>query len=216
MKPPLRMTALLGAGFIRVLGNSWRISVVDEHHVTRARSLSRNLLFVFWHGRMLPLSYAYRELAIHVLASEHQDGELMGQVIRRLGFGHVRGSSTRGGFRAVRAMVAKVREGYDLGITVDGPRGPRYEVKPGPAEIAKLSGAAIAPVTTGSRDHWVFSSWDAFEMPKFFTDVQVRFGKPVIVSSGAGADELEAKRIEVQDILRAITEETDEELGKKR
>ena len=69
MRPPLRMTARLGAGFIRVLGRTWRIRVADEWHVTSARSRSPNLIFAFWHGRMLPLSYAYQRLAIHVLAS---------------------------------------------------------------------------------------------------------------------------------------------------
>jgi len=216
IRPPLPVTARLGAGFIRALGRTWRIRVADERYVTAVRSCSPNLIFAFWHGRMLPLSYAYQRLAIHVLASEHYDGELMGQTIRRLGFGHVRGSSTRGGSRGLRQMVAKLAEGYDLGITVDGPRGPRYVVKPGPVEMAKLSGSAVAPVTTGSKSHWVSSSWDAFELPKPFTDVEVRFGRPVFVPADADGDTLQSKRLEIESILQTITRVTDEAVNAKR
>ncbi|UCG53303.1 MAG: lysophospholipid acyltransferase family protein [Candidatus Latescibacterota bacterium] len=184
--------------------------VIDEGYVDEARRHAASVIFCFWHGRMLPLSYEGRNRSIHVLASEHRDGEIMGQTIRRLGFGHVRGSSTRGGARAIRELVAKLHEGFDLGITVDGPKGPRYEVKPGPIEIARLSGSPAVPVTTGSASHWVFSSWDAFELPKPFTRVDVRFGRPIIVPPDADTDLLEKKRMELQKTLRDITSLNDE------
>ena len=134
------------------------------------------------------MSYRYRNQQIHVLASEHKDGELIGQVIRRLGFGHVRGSSTRGGARAIRELVGKLEEGFDLGLTVDGPRGPRCRVKPGTLEISKLSGVPVVPAAVSSKSHWVFRSWDAFEFPKPFTKVSIRIGRPVTVPPDAGPE----------------------------
>ena len=205
----VRIGAWVGALAIRVLGSSWRFREVDAHHLDEARRYAPYLIFAFWHGRMLPLSYGYRNRSIYVLASEHQDGELMGQTIRLLGFGHVRGSSTRGGARAIRELVSKLEEGFDLGITVDGPKGPKYTVKPGPLEISKLSGAPVVPVATSSRSHWIFSSWDAFELPKPFTSVLVRFGPPVVVPRDADSGVLEAKRCELERTLRELTDFND-------
>ncbi len=213
MKVNVPIASFLSANLIRLLGCTWRFRVIDEHFMHDARKHSKSLIFCFWHGRMLPLSYRYRGRSIHVLASEHADGELMGQTIRRLGFGHVRGSSTRGGVRAIRELVAKLDEGFDLGITVDGPKGPRFEAKAGPLEIAKLSGALVVPATTSSSSRWVFSSWDAFEFPKPFAAVAVRFGRPVSVPADADADELEKLRIELQEILRELTALNDEAFG---
>lgn len=213
MTTRVRIGSFFASMAIRLVGCTWRFGESGEHHVEEARRYSPCLIFAFWHGRMLPLSYGYRNRSIHVLASEHQDGELMGQTIRRLGFGHVRGSSTRGGARAIRELVSKLREGFDLGVTVDGPKGPRFTVKPGPLEISKLSGSPVVPVATSSRSHWVFSSWDAFEFPKPFTTVRVRFGTPVLVPGDADASVIEAKRVELERTLREITELNDREVA---
>lgn len=212
----IRITALSGSFLIRVLGHSWSVRTSGEDYLQRARTHHPSVIFAFWHGRMLALSFTHRSRAIQVLASEHQDGEMMGRTIRMLGFGHVRGSSTRGGARAIRELVGKLDEGLDLGITVDGPKGPKFVVKPGPLEIAKLSGAAIVPITAGSRKHWTFNSWDAFEVPKPFSIVSIRYGEPVIVPPDAGSDELEAKRLGLEAILRNITAANDEAVAKMK
>lgn len=210
MSADLTVISVAGATAIRLLGWSWRIEYHDAHFVDRARAASKTIVYAFWHGRLLPLSFTHRHRAIQVLASEHRDGEMLGRTIRRLGFGHVRGSSTRGGARAIRELVQLLRDGYDLGITVDGPKGPRYEVKPGPLQMAKLSGAAILPITASSRRHKAFTSWDGFQLPLPFTRVSIRYGEPVRVPPDADASLLEAKRIELERILRAITAENDD------
>jgi lysophospholipid acyltransferase (LPLAT)-like uncharacterized protein len=212
----LRIIARSGSLAIRALGYSWRIQTSGEKYLVQARNHNPSVIFSFWHGRMLTLSFTHRNKAIQVLASEHQDGEMMGQTIRLLGFGHVRGSSTRGGARAIRELVGKLEEGLDLGITVDGPKGPKFVVKPGPLEIAKLSGAAVVPITASSRKHWTFTSWDAFEVPKPFSIVSVRYGEPVIVPPDAGVEELESKRLRVENILRDITTANDEAVNMKQ
>ena len=210
MSAKIELIAPLGALVIRLLGFSWKIQVADAHFLEDARAYSRNVLFAVWHGRLLPLSVSHHGRSIQVLASEHEDGELLGRAITYLGFGHVRGSSTRGGANAIRRLVGKLRDGFDVGITVDGPRGPRYEVKPGPVEIAKLAGVAIVPITTSSKRHKVFSSWDAFELPYPFTRVTVRYGEPVVVPQDAGADVLEEKRRLLENRLQEITRKNDE------
>lgn len=210
MKYNVRIASSLGAGLVRLLGATWRFRISGEEHVAAARSHGRTVVWAFWHGRMLPLSYEYRDRSIHVLASRHRDGELMGRIVRRLGFGHVRGSSTRGGAQAILELVDKLKKGYDLGLTVDGPLGPRHVFKPGPLEISKLSGCAVVPVAVSSQRHWVFTSWDAFELPWPFTRVSVCFGRPAMVPANAGLDEIEQKRREIETVLRELTTQNDE------
>lgn len=208
----VRMSLLprIGAVMIRCLGRSWRIRVDGTEHEAAARRESGNVIYAAWHGRMLPITYTLRNRSIHVLASEHRDGETLGRTIERLGFGHVRGSSTRGGARAVMDLAEKLKHGFDVGITVDGPRGPRYVAKAGPVQIAKITGAAIVPITSSSRRHKRFSSWDAFELPLPFTEVRVRHGEPVRVPADSDAETLEAKRSELEAKLRDITRISDE------
>lgn len=211
----IRISAIAAVGslVIRTLGASWRISWEGLGYADAARRHAPNLLYAFWHNRLLPLAFAHRARGVQILTSEHRDGEMIGRTIRHMGYGHVRGSSTRGGARAARRMVAKAREGHDLGITVDGPRGPRYEVKPGPILIAKLGGIALLPVTASSHRRKALASWDAFELPRPFTHVCVAYGAPVVVPPDADETVLEEKRRELEQTLRRITEENDRRVG---
>ncbi|HXV13764.1 MAG TPA: lysophospholipid acyltransferase family protein [Candidatus Krumholzibacteria bacterium] len=210
MKASLVLLPPLGALVIRALGTTWRYSVRGRDHVEAARSHGQ-LVYAFWHGRLLPLAYLHRGDAARVLASEHHDGELLGRTVRYLGLGYVRGSSTRGGTKAILALADAVRAGYDVALTVDGPRGPRFEVKPGVVEVAKLTGGAIVPVSTGSRRRRVFASWDAFELPAPFSRVVVEYGPAIRVRPDAGREEMEGKRRELEESLRRLTESCDRE-----
>ena len=209
MKPPIWLVANTGALFVRAMGPSWRTRVEERQRFDRARELAPQLIFAFWHGRLLPLLFAHRDENIHVLASEHADGEMLGQTIRRLGYGHVRGSSTRGGTRALLELTEKVRAGFDIGLTVDGPRGPRGVVKAGAIEVARQTGAAIIPLTSASDRHRVFRSWDAFELPYPGARVVVRYGEPLVVDPNADRAEVEARRLDLERELTRITDEAD-------
>jgi lysophospholipid acyltransferase (LPLAT)-like uncharacterized protein len=192
-----------------MLGFTWRIRIEDENQLAVARSIAPRVIFASWHGRLLPLAFTHRNHGIYVLASEHADGEMLGQTIRRLGFGHVRGSSTRGGTRAILELVEKVRNGYDVGATVDGPRGPRGVVKAGVVDVARQTGAAILPITAASDRHRTFKSWDAFELPAPGARVVVRYGTPVRVEPDADRVVVEARRQDVERELTRITEAAD-------
>lgn len=213
MRVPIPVASWFGAAVIRVLGATWRLRVDGEEHLDAALRHAPNVVFCFWHGRMLPLAYLHRGRRAQILASEHRDGEMLGRTMVRLGFGHVRGSSTRGGTRAILDLVESVRSGLDAALTVDGPRGPRHVAKPGAIEIARQTGVAVVPITSASRRHRTFASWDAFELPAPFTRVMVRYGAPVIVPAEANRDELEARRVELERSLARITEEADRDAG---
>jgi lysophospholipid acyltransferase (LPLAT)-like uncharacterized protein len=214
MSADIALIALAGSTLIRCLGYTWRIKEINPEMDQRARDHFPNVIYTIWHGRMLVNAFTHRNRNLQMLTSAHRDGEIIGQTVRRLGFGHVRGSSTRGGTGAIIALAEKIRQGLDIGITVDGPLGPRYRAKPGPVQIAKMTGAAILPVAAGSRHHKTLSTWDAFEVPYPFTRVRVHYGEPVVVPPDADSDVVEEKRFELERRINSLMEAADNALGR--
>jgi lysophospholipid acyltransferase (LPLAT)-like uncharacterized protein len=195
---------VLGPLLIRLLGSTWRITASGEDVVERLHSEGRSAVFAFWHGVLLPLEYAYRNRNIQVLSSLHRDGEISARVMRALGYGVVRGSSTRGSARGLVAMLAKARDGLDLAITPDGPRGPARAAKSGIFYLAERSGAAIVPVGVGAAPGRRLSSWDAFLVPLPFARVAIVYGAPLEWDPDADPDE---KTGVLTERLNALTDE---------
>jgi lysophospholipid acyltransferase (LPLAT)-like uncharacterized protein len=208
-----KLLSRLGSLVIRLLGFTWRIEWRGEEHLERARELSDQVIFCFWHGRLLVLSYTHRRRDIQVLASEHPDGDLMGRTIRRLGFGHLKGSSTRGGARALRDLSRVLREGFDIGLTVDGPRGPRGSVQQGAIELSRMTGSAVIPLSNSSRPRKLFRSWDRFQLPLPFARVVVSYGEAFAVPSDAGEGERERYRLMLEERLDGLTSGLDRAMG---
>ena len=204
-----QMLAASGAALIRALSVTWRYRILGKELHDDAHARHPAMIYCFWHGRLLPMCWLHRSQDVQILASEHRDGERLGQTIRHFGYGHVRGSSTRGGTRALRALARCVRDGRSVGLTVDGPTGPRYIAKAGAIEVARLTGAPVIPVTSASSRHHTFSSWDAFELPLPFSRVAVVYGRTLEVARDADATVIEEKRKELERSLQAITEEAD-------
>jgi hypothetical protein len=136
-------------------------------------------MYAHTHGVLLPLSYSHRRCGIQVMVSESRDGEIIARIIERLGFGTVRGSTTRGGERALVKLAALGRGGFDLGITPDGPKGPRGSAQPGAVLIAARAEVPIVPLGVAASRAWRARSWDRFLVPKPFSEVWVVFGAPL-------------------------------------
>jgi lysophospholipid acyltransferase (LPLAT)-like uncharacterized protein len=207
------LLSCFGSLLIRLLGSTWRVEWRGVEHLERARCLSGQVIFTFWHGRLLVLSYTHRRRDIQVLASEHSDGDLMGRTIRWLGFGHLKGSSTRGGARALRDLSRVLREGLDVGLTVDGPKGPRGSVQQGAIELSRMTGSAVIPVSDSSKPRKLFRSWDVFQLPLPFARVVVSYREPFVVPSDAGEDERERYRVLLEERLGQLTSELDRSMG---
>ncbi|MEZ4395449.1 MAG: DUF374 domain-containing protein [Candidatus Krumholzibacteriia bacterium] len=203
------------AGFLRLWGGSWRVDE-DRQALDAARQASPNgtLVYVFWHNRMLMLSYTHRERGIHVLRSGSRDGQLIAAVNRRLGYGMPAGSGSRGGSAGLRRMLQASREGADTALTVDGPRGPRGHLHGGALQLAALSGCPLVPVAVAAPRMHVFGSWDRTLLPWPLQRLRIRYGAPRLVPRGLGGDALEALRREVQLELQRFTDDLDLELGR--
>lgn len=205
--------SFVGSIFIRLLGLTWRVKWEGIENLEKARELSGNLVFSFLHSRMLVLSYTHRGNNVQVLTSEHYDGDLMGRTIEWLHFGHLKGSSSRGGAKAIRQLVAVLKKGFDVGLTVDGPKGPRGVVKQGAVEVSRITGCVIIPISNTAEKRYLFNSWDRFQLPLPFSRVTVSHGIPVVVKTGADADEREKARELLQKRLNEITADLDRSAG---
>ncbi|MDE0005622.1 MAG: lysophospholipid acyltransferase family protein [Rhodospirillaceae bacterium] len=196
--PVYSLVAKLSAGAIGLLGRSLSIQRVGAEYLEQAREGGRKVLYAFWHEGLLVATYAFRRQGIQVLVSQHRDGELIARAIECMGYGTIRGSSTRGGTRALFRMAAAGAAGDDLGVTVDGPRGPRLQVKPGTLFIAGRSGLPIVPFAVASHKACLLSSWDRFMVPRPFTRAAIAFGEPMTVPGDAPVERLEPYRAELQ------------------
>lgn len=139
----------IGAWVIRFLGATVRIRMQGGEVVDELYRQGKHVIFSCWHGRQLMMPLAYRGTAVHVLISRHRDGELIRRIVARFGLHAVRGSTTRGGAAALRALIKLGRSGVDLGVTPDGPKGPRQVAQPGVIQLARATGLPIVPIAFG-------------------------------------------------------------------
>lgn len=209
---PLALAAgpFLGAVALRMLTSTLRVQT-EEATMAPLWAARTPLIYVMWHGRLLLLPALYGRRGTHALTSRSRDGEIVARWIRRFGLVPVRGSSSRGGREALRALTRVLRDGRDVVVVPDGPRGPREVLKPGVIVLARLSGAPIVPVAVGASREWRLRSWDEFRIPRPFARCVVRFGEPIRVPRTADRAAEEAARKEVEAALRGLTWQVDAE-----
>lgn len=172
-----RWAIRLGWYLLQLLGATWRVRVHGrEQLVTRPRGRDA-VVYTLWHGQMLPVLWRHH-VRTGVLVSEHKDGEIITRILERFGMFGVRGSSSRGGTRALLEAVQVVRGGTDMAFTPDGPRGPRHSVAPGALILAHRAKVPLVTITAHCSRKWQLRSWDGFEIPKPFARVTVLYGPP--------------------------------------
>ena len=173
-----------------------------------ARRTGRRYIYAFFHEVMLFPAYFWAWPEMQILISDHRDGELIAQVVRRLGFGVVRGSTTRGGARALREMERRVVSGH-LCVTPDGPRGPRRHVHQGLAYLSSRTGLPIVGAGMAFRGPWRAESWDRFAVPRPFRAAACVVPEAVHVPLDADRETIEACRLEVERRMQEATREAE-------
>ena len=162
----------LASGLIRALGATLRYRDVNETNVPVGITIAGPTIFAFWHRSLLVCAHRFRGHGIAILISRSFDGELIARTVERLGFVAIRGSSSRGGASALRGMAEAYAQGHICAITADGPRGPAQIAKPGPVQLAALTGAPWVGAFYALPDRaWTLRSWDRFLIPKPFSRV---------------------------------------------
>lgn len=171
--------------FMRLLDLTYRYEYIDQNGQKNGdKTRPQFFIYALWHQNIIAAILAHRGLKeqFTMIVSESGDGEFVAQACIKFGHQPVRGSSSKGGKRAMLEMIRNVKNGLKGVITVDGPRGPRHTVKYGIIEIAKHAEVAIVPMCPYPAKFWTFSkSWDLFRVPKPFTKITVVFGNPILI-----------------------------------
>ena len=181
----MRWTVRAGAALLRVLASTWRMRPHNIQPLHDARAQNRRVIFALWHGELLPLLWQHRGEGIAVVISEHRDGEIIARIAESLGYATVRGSSSRGGSRALIGLMREIDAGRDGAITPDGPRGPAHVFAPGAAVASQRTGAYIVPLRAAASRSWRLKSWDRFLIPKPFARVDVSYGELTVVRAAS-------------------------------
>lgn len=208
-----RLVGILGKLLIDLIFCGSRIEVEGYAKVRHLRS-SRRLILAFWHSRILLISHLYKRQNALILVSRSKDGEIIARILQRQGHEPLRGSSSRGGLRALSGMIRKMKQsGRPAVVIPDGPRGPRHRVQPGIIMLAKKTGFPIVPVTYSARHRKVFNSWDRFVLPAPLTRCKVVFGDPLSVPPDIGKGEEVRYAGLLQEELCRITTRADAAFG---
>ncbi len=196
----LRLIIWAGSWIIRLIGPTLRVKISCEDGAQQTLD-QRPLIGSFWHSCLIPATYICRDLGVRVMSSNSYDGEYMGRIIHKFGFVAVKGSSSRNAVRALLGLRRALEAGWTVAFTLDGPRGPRHKVKPGPVALARSSGVPLTMFHAAVDKAWVLNTWDRLMIPVPFSRVLVRFGKLIPVPREVTDADLDRYTNELQSSL---------------
>ena len=213
---PVRAAAcFIAAAYIRLVHATSRWETVNRAAPEAFWKAGKPFILSFWHGRILMMPYCWpKGRRMNMLISRHRDGGLIADTIAWFGLGVVRGSTAKpgrerdkGAQAALMEMIRKLKGGEYVGITPDGPRGPRYKLNMGVIKLAQLTGAMILPVHVRYDNAFRFKTWDGFLLPKPFSGVEIEFGPSFVLPRRMTEEECEARRVELERVMIAGTGE---------
>ncbi|MCC6919050.1 MAG: lysophospholipid acyltransferase family protein [Alphaproteobacteria bacterium] len=219
--PVRAVLCFLAAGYIRLVHATSRWTVVGGDVPKRFWDEGQPFILAFWHGRILMMPYCWpKGRRMNMLISRHRDGGLIADTIAWFGLGVVRGSTAKpgrerdkGAQAALMEMIRKLKGGEYVGITPDGPRGPRMRASDGVVAVARLAGVPVIACSYATKRRRVLSSWDRFTIPLPFTRGVFVWGRPIDVPAGTKGEALDAARLKVEAELNAVTREADRLAG---
>jgi lysophospholipid acyltransferase (LPLAT)-like uncharacterized protein len=195
--------------FVRTLCSTLRVK--EEGYHKSASHPAR--IYCGWHGKSVLFANYFRNQGIWVLISHSNDGEMQSRLFGKLGYRIIRGSTGRGGARALIESIKALRDGGSMAMTPDGPRGPSGVVQGGIMAMAQKSGAALVPVGLSARPRWLAPSWDRYMVPCPFGRGLMLFGDPILVPAKASETEVEAIRLQLEQAIQQLEEEADRRMG---
>jgi len=194
---------------IKILGLTVRVEVINPDIPRSLWERGIPVIFVFWHGRLLMMPHAYKGKKAGFLVSPHRDGQVVGKAVKRFGLHPISGSTTRKGFSAFKNMIKVLQDGSDIGVTPDGPRGPRYQAQIGVVELSRLTGKPIVPITFSASKKIFLNTWDRFLLPYPFSKGVFIWGEPIHVDPNSDRTHLEEMRLLLERSLNELNERAD-------
>ena len=198
-----RCIAAAAAPLIGALCRTLTWNVEGAEHYDAIITSGRQPILACWHGRILTGLYYFRDRGIVALASQNFDGEWISRILERFGYSTARGSTSRGGARALVQLRRELAAGHGVAFTVDGPRGPARVAQVGAAWLAGATGQPILPFHLEADRFWTMNSWDRAQVPKPFSTVAVVLGEPIEVS-GEGESATEGARTKIERALESL------------
>jgi lysophospholipid acyltransferase (LPLAT)-like uncharacterized protein len=214
LRQRLALWFITAAGWllVRLIGPTLRYTISIEEGGPESAWVCP-VVYVFWHRCVIPALYWYRGKDIAVMTSSSFDGEYIARIIEKFGYRAIRGSSTRGGVRALLGMHTETEQGRAVAFTIDGPRGPRYVAKPGPVLLARNVKLPVIAFYCAVERAWVLNSWDQFMIPKPFSRVVLRVSRAVNVPAEADSAALDNFHRDMQSALDRARDAAEATLG---
>ena len=206
----IKAAAIAGvaAPVVGALGRTYTWTEEGAEHL-RALDASREpFILALWHGRILPATLYFRDRGIVAMTSQNFDGEWIARLMRRFGYAQARGSTSKGGARALVEMKRAMEDGRSVAFTVDGPRGPARVAQPGAVWLAGATGHPILPFHIEASAAWTARSWDGSQVPKPRARMAIAIGQPIRVPSGLDDAAIETHRARLQRELEALEQRT--------
>ncbi len=200
----------IGFWVIKIVSATYRFRFLGLENERAALRKYGAVIYGGWHQRLFAgiTPFAQRK-PIAIIISESRDGEYIARIAQLFGWHAVRGSSSRGGSKAFRAVKALGASRYNIAHIVDGPQGPPEVVKQGLLRIARATGLPILPTGVSPEKRWVFNSWDRFMIPKPFSNILVCFGEAVHIPKGMSKDEIAKQTVKIEKQLKSINRKID-------
>lgn len=209
-----KLLCYLGSLYIRFVYLTTRWTVIGGDIPKKFWDEDKLFVFSFWHGRLLMLPSIWsRDKTIHIMTSLHKDGRIIADVVGHFGVKTIAGSTSKGGSTALRNMLRTVKSGEYVGITPDGPRGPRMRAQEGVVAVGRLAKVPIIPISYSCSRVKLLNSWDRFMVPKPFGRGVVIWGEPIVVPHTSNKEKLEETRAKVEDAMIALNREADRLCG---
>ena len=181
---------------------TWQVE--GDQYFDEIRRSGRQPILALWHGRILPGLFYLRHRGIVVITSRNFDGEWIARILARYGYGTARGSTSKGGARALVQLRRDLSDGRAAAFTVDGPRGPARVAQAGAVWLAKATGNPVLPFHLEASRHWTLRSWDRTQIPKPFATVAIAMGEPFSVAADSDEQAIEQARQTLERRLQAL------------
>jgi lysophospholipid acyltransferase (LPLAT)-like uncharacterized protein len=177
-----RVIAAVGYPLVAALGRTLTWKVQGAHHFDEALQAGKFPILALWHGRILAATLYWRDRDVVAMTSMNFDGEWIARLMARFGYRAARGSTSRGGARALVQLKREIAEGRMVAFTVDGPRGPARVAQRGASWLAGATGQPILPFHIEASRFWTAGSWDRTQVPRPFSTVAIAIGEPITVA----------------------------------
>ena len=189
--------------FFVFVGNSCRKKWIGKEVLDQLKAENKNCIYSFWHNNIALASWTFRNQNLLALASASNDGELIARVLESTGNDTIRGSSSKGGFKALLQMIKQIKKGQPGAITPDGPRGPKYVLQSGTISLAQKSKVPLIPVHIEASRQWIFKkSWDQHKLPKPFATILIAVGEPFYVPERLSGEEFLKVKLEFEEVMK--------------